>query len=61
MLLVSLRKDWDILESEFAILMVQDDENFDTQRMLTIQARPVNKVERLTAALVRYASMAYGS
>jgi len=41
--------------------MVQDDENFDTQRMLTIQARPVNKVERLTAALVRYASMAYGS
>jgi hypothetical protein len=60
-LLSSLRQDWDALAVEFRILAAGDETNFDLRRMLEIQARLVNKVERLTAALVRYASRAYGS
>ncbi len=60
-LLVSLRKDWDALAEEFAILAAGDEKNFDLRRMLEIQSRLVDKVERLTAALVRYASRTYGS
>ena len=43
------------------ILSAGDEQNFDLQQLLTVQARLVNKVERLTGALVRYASFAYGS
>lgn len=60
-LLQSLRGDWDSIQSEFTILAAGDEENFDLRRLLETQALLVNKVERLTAALVRFASLAYGS
>ncbi|MDJ0848035.1 MAG: hypothetical protein QNK04_06650 [Myxococcota bacterium] len=60
-LLSSLRQDWDSMQGEFTMLAAGDEENFDLERMLVVQARLVEKVERLTAALVRYASLTYGS
>ena len=60
-LLMSLRKDWDDLSVEFQMLAAGDERNFDLRRMLEIQDRLVGKVERLTAAFVRYASRTYGS
>ena len=60
-LLVSLRRDWDAMQAEFTILAAGDEKNFDLRRMLDAQARLVNKVERLTAALVRFASLTYGT
>jgi hypothetical protein len=60
-LLVDLRRDWDDMEAELAILEAGDEQNFDIQRLLGIQSRLVVKVERLTGALVRYASATYGS
>jgi hypothetical protein len=59
-LLLSLRQDWDALAAEFRILAAGDEKNFDLRRMLEIQSQLVSKVERLTAALVRYASRTYG-
>jgi hypothetical protein len=43
------------------MLAAGDEENFDLRDLLRIHARLVAKVERLTAALVRYASFAYGT
>jgi len=60
-LLTSLRKDWDLMQAEMTILAAGDPQNFDLRRLLAIQSRLVGKVERLTAALVRYASLTYGS
>ncbi len=60
-LLSSLRQDWDAMRGEFAILAAGDEENFDLRRLLETQSRLVGKVERMTAALVRYASATYGS
>lgn len=60
-LLVSLRKDWDTMRSELSMLAAGDEGNFELARMLQAQERLVAKVERLTAALVRYASVTYGS
>ena len=60
-LLVNLRGDWDALRKEFEILATGDERNFDLRRMLESQARLVDKVERLTAALIRYASLQYGA
>ena len=60
-LLGSLRDDWDAMEAQFVILAAGDEQNFDLRRLLETQSRLVEKVERLTAALVRYASLAYGS
>jgi len=60
-LLASLRDDWDAMQGQFTILAAGDVENFDLPKMLEIHSRLVNKVERMTAALVRYASLTYGS
>jgi hypothetical protein len=60
-LLTSLRQDWDAMQVEITILAAGDEQNFDLRELLAIQTRLVAKVERLTAALVRYASMTYGS
>jgi len=60
-LLESLRADWDLLQAELTVLAEGDEQNFDLARLLVIQSRLAAKVERLTAALVRYASQAYGS
>ena len=49
------------METQFVILAAGDEQNFDLRRLLTTQAHLVEKVERLTAALVRYASLTYGS
>jgi hypothetical protein len=59
-LLVSLREDWDAMQVEFTMLAAGDEKNFDLQRLLNTQASLVEKVERLTAALIRYASLTYG-
>jgi hypothetical protein len=60
-LLVSVRQDWNGLQSEFSILAAGDEQNFDLRPMLKLQSDLVGKVERLTAALVRYASVTYGA
>ena len=60
-LLSSLRDDWDAMQAEFTMLGAGDEQNFDLRALLTIQSRLVEKVERLTGALVRYASLTYGS
>jgi hypothetical protein len=60
-LLASLRNDWDSMQAEFVILSAGDVKNFDLQRLLGVQSQLVEKVERMTAALVRYASLEYGS
>jgi hypothetical protein len=60
-LLVSLREDWSVMQNQFTILSAGDEKNFDLRVLLVTQNQMVNKVERLTAALVRYANLAYGS
>jgi len=60
-LLSSLREDWDAMQAQIAILAAGDEQNFDLRQVLDIQNRLVAKVERLGAALVRYASATYGS
>lgn len=60
-LLASLRSDWDAMQVQFRLLAAGDVANFDLPAMLAIHQRLVDKVERMTAALVRYASLAYGS
>jgi hypothetical protein len=60
-LLFSLRKDWDSMQAQFVVLNAGDEQNFDVQQMIYTQRRVVDKIERLTAALFRYASLAYGS
>ncbi len=60
-LLTSLRKDWDTMEAEFTMLSAGDEKNFDLRRLLETQSALVAKVDRLTAALVRYASLTFGS
>ena len=60
-LLGNLRTDWSEMEKEFAILSAGDEKNFDLQRLLTLHGRMVGRIERFTAAMVRYANIAYGS
>lgn len=60
-LLASLRDDWDKMQVQLRILEAGDAGNFDLHQLLEIQSRLVSKVERMTAALVRYASLTYGS
>jgi propanediol dehydratase small subunit len=60
-LLTSLRRDWDAMQSAFVVLAAGDERNFDLRHLLRTQTSLVEKVERLTAALVRYASLTYGS
>jgi hypothetical protein len=59
-LFASLREDWDVMEREFTILAAGDERNFDLRRLLETQRTLVEKVERFTAAMVRYASVTYG-
>lgn len=60
-LLASLRDDWDEMQAQLRILGAGDAENFDLHALLAVQSRLVSKVERMAAALVRYASLTYGS
>lgn len=60
-LLASLRKDWDTMRYEFSLLAAGDEQNFDPGVLLRAQRALVAKIERLTAALLRYASLTYGS
>ena len=60
-LLVDLRGDWDEMQAEFTLLAAGDEQNFDLGNLLDAQGALVDKVERLTAALIRYASLTYGS
>jgi hypothetical protein len=60
-LLESLRQDWDALQAEISLLAAGDESNFDLRELLDVEDQLVGKVERLTAALVRYASLTYGS
>ena len=60
-LLVSLREDWDALQVDLESLLAGDKKSFDLRRLLGVQVTLVEKVERLTAALVRFASLTYGT
>ena len=59
-LLASLRADWNTMEVEFAMLAAGDEANFELDSLLHTQREMVDKIERLAAALVRFASMTYG-
>jgi len=58
-LLESLRADWDGMRKEFAILNAGDEQNFDLGRLLALQDQMIRRLERFTAAMVRYANIAY--
>ncbi|TFG94305.1 MAG: hypothetical protein E4H11_07015 [Myxococcales bacterium] len=60
-LLASLRLDWDAMELQFADLAAGDDKNFDLQTLLDREEILVDKIQRFTAVIVRYASLAYGT
>jgi len=60
-LLRSLRADWDEMEAQFTILAAGDVENFDLPQMLRIHTRLADKIDRITAAFVRYAGNMYGA
>jgi hypothetical protein len=60
-LLASLRLDWDAMEMQFESLSAGDDKNFDLDGLLERQAVLVDKIQRFTAVIVRYASLAYGT
>jgi hypothetical protein len=56
-LLASLRNGWDAVQGQFMMLAAGGEENFDLADMLTIHGRLGEKVERMTAALVRIESL----
>ncbi|MEM7413692.1 MAG: type IV pili methyl-accepting chemotaxis transducer N-terminal domain-containing protein [Myxococcota bacterium] len=60
-LLAGLRGDWDEMRKEFQILDAGDAKNFDLERLLRLQDSMVGRIERFTAAVVRYANIAYGT
>lgn len=60
-ILESIRSDWAAIESELAVLGAGDVRNFDPTELLGLQEAMVRKIERLTAALVQFASITYGS
>lgn len=60
-LLGNVRADWAEMEKEFAILSAGDEKNFDLERLLKLHSHMVGRIERFTAAMVRYANIAYGS
>jgi hypothetical protein len=60
-LLGDVRSDWSEMENEFAILSAGDEKNFDLEGLLRLHSRMVGRIERFTAAMVRYANIAYGS
>jgi len=60
-LLASLRLDWDAMEMQFESLAAGDVKNFDLQALLDKEEILVDKVQRFTAVLLRYASLAYGT
>jgi hypothetical protein len=60
-LLTSLRLDWDAMEAQFASLTAGDVKNFDLQDLLDKEEILVDKIQRFTAVIVRYASLAYGT
>ena len=60
-LFLSQRSDWNSMRQQFAILADGDEKNFDLDGLLRVQRRLVAKIERLGAALMRYASLTYGT
>jgi hypothetical protein len=60
-LLTSLRLDWDAMEMQFTDLFAGDDKNFDLQGLLDKEEILVDKIQRFTAVIFRYASLAYGT
>jgi hypothetical protein len=58
-LLENLRIDWDEMRKQFAILNAGDAQNFDLDALLRQHAQFVGRIERFTAAMVRYANIAY--
>lgn len=60
-LLQNVRSDWDAMAREFRILNAGDAEHFDLNGLLELHDRMVGRIERFTAAMVRYANIAYGA
>jgi hypothetical protein len=58
-LLENLRTDWDEMQKQFAILDAGDEKNFDLDALLHRHDQFVGRIERFTAAMVRYANIAY--
>jgi hypothetical protein len=58
-LLDNLRTDWDEMQKQFAILDAGDEKNFDLDALLRRHDLFVGRIERFTAAMVRYANIAY--
>lgn len=57
----SMMRDWDVIQEQLRILSAGDESNFDLRLLLKTQDKMVSKIDRLTAALVRYANLAYGA
>jgi len=58
-LLEHLRTDWDEMQNQFSILNAGDAKNFDLDALLRRHTQFVGRIERFTAAMVRYANIAY--
>jgi hypothetical protein len=59
-LLVSLRDDWAAIRRDLAMLEAGDEQNFELGNLVDVQEQLVRKMERLGAALLRYANIVYG-
>jgi len=60
-LIASLQGDWDSMARQLRLLQAGDEQNFDIGILLRIQSQLVAKIERVTAALMRYATLTYGA
>ncbi len=59
-LLGSLRSDWIAIRKNVAMLEAGDEQNFELDQLVQVQEQLVEKMERLGAALLRYANIVYG-
>jgi len=59
-LLGSLRADWVTIRRELEVLDAGDAQNFKLEQLVQAQENLVEKMERLGAALLRYANIVYG-
>lgn len=60
-LIASMQGDWSSMARQLRLLQAGDEVNFDVGVLLDVQTELVAKIERVTAALMRYATLTYGS
>ncbi len=60
-LIGSLQGDWNSMARQLRLLEAGDEANFDVGSLLLTQRTLVSKIERVTAALMRYATLTFGA